>query len=130
VLLGLAVLLGVVQLAPLRTAEGRRRWEERTREDLLLAHALRAHEGVGAERRDAVTRRAESERSLAVVAPLGYALLVLLVGYLLVQHTGTLVAVVGTVLAVVLAALAVRASRRRGAAARRWLADPLPPDRP
>jgi hypothetical protein len=36
--------------------------------------------------------------------------------------------VVGTVLAVALAAVAVRSSRRRGAAARRWLADPLPPD--
>jgi hypothetical protein len=127
VLLGVAVVIGGLQLAPLRTAEGRAGWAERTREDVLLAHALGAHESVGADRRDAVTRRAEAHRSLAAVAPLGYVVLVLLVAFLLFRNTATVVAVVGTVLAALLAAVAVRLSLRRGAAARRWLADPLPP---
>jgi TRAP-type mannitol/chloroaromatic compound transport system permease large subunit len=95
---------------------------------VLVSHALTAHESVGADRREQVTRRAQAQRSLASVAPLGYVLLVLLVAYLLVENTATLVAVVGTVLAAALAAVAVRLSLRRGAAARRWLADPLPPD--
>jgi hypothetical protein len=128
VLLGVAVAAGIAELWPLRNAGGRRQWAERTREDVLLRHALAAHESVGAERRDAVSRRAETHRSLGTVAPFGYALLVLLVAYLLLQNTATPVAVVGTVLAAVLAAVAVRLSLRRAAAARRWLADPLPPD--
>jgi uncharacterized membrane protein (GlpM family) len=128
VLLGLAVVVGAVELWPLRTSAGRREWDARARADVLVTHALTAHDSVGADRRELVTRRAQAQRSLASVAPLGYVLLVLLVAYLLFENTATPVAVVGTVLAVALAAVAVRSSRRRGAAARRWLADPLPPD--
>jgi hypothetical protein len=126
VLFGIAVAVAAVQLWPLGTADGRRQWDERSREDVLIGHALRAHESVGVERRDAVTRRAEAHSSLGTVAPLGYVLLVLLVAYLLFENTATVVAVVGTVLAAALAAVGARLASRRAAAARRWLADPLP----
>lgn len=71
VLLGVVLLLAGVPLWPLRTATAHARWEERTREQLRIDHALRAHVSIGAVERQAVTAAAEARRWLDEPLPPG-----------------------------------------------------------
>jgi MFS family permease len=129
-LLGVVLLLAGVPLWPLRNATARARWEERTREQLRIDHALRAHVSIGADERAAVTAAAEARRSLSGAAHLGYPVLALFVAFLLFESrtVNGPVALLGTLAVVVLCALGLRVSRRRSAEARRWLDEPLPPE--
>jgi hypothetical protein len=130
VLLGVVLVVAGVSLWPLRNAAERTRWEERTRQQLRIDHALHAHVSIGADDRDAVTAAAENRSSLSGAAHLGYALLALFVAFLLFNSRtiNGLVALLGTLAVLALCALGLRASRRRAAEARRWLAEPLPPE--
>ena len=125
------VALGALGAAwPVLSAERRGRWEERQRTEVLVQHALREHDGVGVDLRDTVTERAAAQRSLADVALFGYPLLVVLVAFLLGHDRSLpgLAVLLGTLAAAALCAGALVASRRRGARARRWLEQPLPPE--
>lgn len=132
VLVAVAVVLALAILAPLLTAGRRARWEERQRWAVLADHALAAHVSIGADARDAVSERARTRISLAGAAVVGYPLLLLLVAFLL-WNDGDLpglAVLAGVLIAVVLCGWALVASRRRAAEARRWLADPRPPEPP
>ena len=132
VLIGVAVLVALGILAPLLTAARRSSWAQRQRWAVLADHALAAHVSIGADARDAVSDRARTRISLAGAAVLGYPLLFLLVAFLL-WNDGDLpgpAVLAGVLVAAVLCGWALVASRRRAAEARRWLADPLPPEPP
>jgi hypothetical protein len=131
VLLGIVVVLVGLFLWPLRTAASRAGWADRGRRQARIDAALRAHAGIGEEDRDEVTAQATARRSLTTAAHLGYPLLALFVAFLLFNSGSlpTLAALLGTVVVVVLCALALVRSRRQAEEARRWLADPLPPER-
>lgn len=127
-LLGLVLLVTLVPLWPLTTAQRRARWTEQALWAVRVEYALREHAGIGAEDRDAVTERARGRRTMAGLALFGYPLLAVLVAWLLFgSGLPTLVASIGTALAAVLCGLGLLGSRRRGAQAARWLADPQPP---
>jgi peptidoglycan/LPS O-acetylase OafA/YrhL len=130
VLLAVVLVLVGVSLWPFRNAAERGRWEERTREQLRIDHALRAHVGIGTDDRAAVTAAAEARRSLSGAAHLGYPLLALFVAFLLFESRSVngLGALLATLAVVALCALGLRSSRRRSAEARRWLDEPLPPE--
>jgi MFS family permease len=130
ILLGLVVVLAVGSLWPLRGAESRARWDERTRRLVRVETALRQHVSIGEEDRDAVTAAAQGRRSMAGAAWFGYPLLAVFVAFLLFNSTLPWpAALVFTLLAVVLCALGLLHARRRDREARRWLAEPLPPER-
>jgi hypothetical protein len=131
ILLGIVVVLCALYLWPLRTARTRADWTDRTRRLLRIDAALRAHVSLGAEERDEVTAQADARRSLATAAHLGYPLLAVVVAFVLynAHSLSGLAAWLGTVVVVVLCGLALLRSRRRAAEARRWLAEPLPPER-
>jgi amino acid transporter len=131
VLLGVVVVLVVAFLWPLRTPASRADWADRARRQARIDAALRAHASIGEDERDAVTAQATARRSLTTAGYLGYPLLALFVAFLL-FNSGSLpglAALLGTVVVVVLCALALVRSRRRADEARRWLAEPLPPER-
>jgi hypothetical protein len=121
----------VVSLWPLLSGARRARWTDRALDAVRIEHALQRHVSVGADYRDAVTEHAGNQASLAGAAILGYPLLFLLLAFLLFNDGDIpgLWALLGTLVAAALCGWALLASRRRGARARRWLAEPLPPER-
>ena len=130
VLLGVVLVAAAALLWPLRTPAGRAAWDERTGRLVRSDAALRDHVSIGEDERDDVTASAQHRRQLTGLAWFGYPLLVLFVAYLLFNSdaVSTLVAWIGTLAAVVLCGLGLLRSRRRDQEAKRWLADPLPPD--
>ena len=130
VLFAVVLVLAAAFLWPLRNAAGRAAWDERTRRLIRVDLALREHVSLGEDERDDVTAAAQHRRQLAGPAWFGYPLLALFVAYLLFnsQAVSALVAGVGTLAAVVLCGLALLRSHRRDVEAKRWLAEPLPPE--
>jgi predicted tellurium resistance membrane protein TerC len=130
VLLAVVLVLAAGTLWPLRTPEGRAAWDERAGRLVRIDAALRDHLGIGEDERDDVTAAAQHRRQLAGPARFGYPLLVLFVAFLLFNSdaVSTLVAWVGTLAAVVLCGLGLLRSYRRDVEAKRWLAEPLPPE--
>ena len=130
VLLAVVLVLAGASLWPLRTPEGRAAWDERTGRLVRIDAALRDHVSLGEDDRDDVTAAAQHRRQLAGPAWFGYPLLVLFVAFLLFNSDAisSLVAWVGTLAAVVLCGLGLLRSHRRDVEAKRWLAEPLPPE--
>ena len=130
VLLAVVLVLATASLWPLRTSEGRVAWDERTGRLVRIDAALRDHVSLGEDDRDDVTAAAQHRRQLAGPAWFGYPLLVLFVAFLLFNSDAisSLVAWVGTLAAVVLCGLGLLRSHRRDVEAKRWLAEPLPPE--
>lgn len=130
VLLAVVLVLAAVSLWPLRTPEGRAAWDERTGRLVRIDAALRDHVSIGEDERDDVTAAAQHRRQLAGPAWFGYPLLVLFVAFLLFNSDtiSSPVAWVGTLAAVVLCGLGLLRSHRRDVEAKRWLAQPLPPE--
>lgn len=130
VLLAVVLVLAAVSLWPLHMPEGRAAWDERTGRLVRIDAALRDHVSLGEDERDDVTAAARHRRQLAGPAWFGYPLLVLFVAFLLFNSdsVAVLVAWVGTLAAVVLCGLGLLRSYRRDVEAKRWLAEPLPPE--
>jgi peptidoglycan/LPS O-acetylase OafA/YrhL len=130
VLLAVVLVLVAGSVWPLRSSGARAAWSGRTHRQIRIETALRNHVSIGEADRDEVTAEAESRRSLAASALVGYPLLALFVAFLLL-NSGSIPGIgvlLGTIAVVLLCALALRRSRRRAAEARRWLAEPLPPE--
>ena len=104
---------------------GRARWEQETREQVRVSHALRHHVGIGTADRALVTERARTMNTWSKVAFVGWPLLgVVFVAGILDDRVPASLAVPVVLLCLLLVGRAVRKARL----ARRWLADPLPRD--
>lgn len=130
VLLAVVLVFAGASLWPLRTPQGRAAWDERAGRLVRIDAALRDHVSIGEDERDDVTAAAQHRRQLAGPAWIGYPLLVLFVAFLLFNSgsVSALVGWIGTLAAVVLCGLGLLRSHRRDVEAKRWLAQPLPPE--
>jgi hypothetical protein len=109
------------------SARGRAEWEETTRQEIRVEHALRHHVSIGEKDRAAVTKRADELNRNSRVAVIGYPLLALVsIAALVELDSPTVLMVVVTATAVVVCGLLLTRSLRRRRWGTRWLADPLP----
>ena len=112
------------------TARHRSAWEEETRRELRIEHALREHVSIGARDRTAVTEQAEKTRAWSPATFVGWPLLGLIV--IAGMQAGSGLSVVENVAAgavvLLVCAFFVLSRWRRHRWATRWLADPLPHD--
>ena len=113
---------------PHSTARGRAKWEQTTRLEIRVEHALREHVSIGAADRDLVTERAEAIRSLAFAHVVGWPLLAVFVVAVNREfpQISTAEEISIGLLVVGLSVAALVHARRRLRWAHRWLAHPLP----
>lgn len=129
VLFGWALAFAVLAWRNHSSAEGRERWEEQTRQEVRVEHALRHYVSIGKADQELVTERADEIDSWAPAHFVGWPLAAVVVGAAAVSDP-TLSAAdqILAGLFVLFCAAQLLLACRRVREARRWLDDPLPRD--